>query len=143
MPTRPADALCQFVSPFLRFLREGLAGLNMSPARFQLLQTLSMEGERSMNELAERLSVSKRNVTSLVDSLEKDGLAKRQPHPTDRRSTLVVLTPTGAQRFSEAAKLQRTHLEGLLANLNERQQVEMAEALNALTHALTRGKSPD
>ncbi|MEM8916350.1 MAG: MarR family transcriptional regulator, partial [Pseudomonadota bacterium] len=65
--------------------------MNVSPARFQIMQTLSGGSSLSMAELADRLSVTKRNITTLVDGLERDGLASRHPHPTDRRSTLVEL----------------------------------------------------
>ncbi|MEL6338041.1 MAG: MarR family transcriptional regulator [Pseudomonadota bacterium] len=140
MTQSPADALCQFIPPFLRFLREGLVDLNMSPARFQLLQTLKQGGALTMIDLAERLSVTKRNVTTLVDGLEKDGFAIRHPHPTDRRSTLVALTAEGERAFAEAAEIQRVHLQGLLASLEPATQHEMAQALTQLTDALTTRK---
>lgn len=138
----PADALCQFIPPFMQFLREGLVGLNVSPARFQILQTLKQGGAQPMIDLADRLSVTKRNVTSLVDGLEKDGLATRRPHPTDRRSTLVELTTAGDRVFQRAAEIQRKHLQGLLANLDTTQQAEMAKALKHLTDALMNKKQP-
>jgi len=43
------------------------------------------------------LRVTPRNVTGLVDGLEADGLVARAAHPTDRRATLVSLTPRGAE----------------------------------------------
>lgn len=46
-----------------------------------------------MADLADALEVTPRNVTSLVDALEEEGLVKRQPHPTDRRATIVELRP--------------------------------------------------
>ncbi|MEM1277136.1 MAG: MarR family transcriptional regulator [Pseudomonadota bacterium] len=138
MARSPAEAICQFIPPFMRFLREGLVDLNMSPARFQLLQALDQEGALSMIDLAQRLSVTKRNITTLVDGLEKDGLATRQKHPTDRRSTLVGLTEEGRARFAKAAEIQRLHLKGLLENLDQAQQAEMARALSHLTSALTK-----
>lgn len=136
MTQSAADALCQFIPPFMRYLREGLAKVNMSPARFQIMQALSPQQALSMVELAARLSVTKRNITSLVDGLEKDGLAIRRPHPTDRRSTLVALTPAGAVAFSGAAEVQREHLAALLANLDATQQQEMALALRHLIDAM-------
>jgi hypothetical protein len=36
--------------------------------------------------------VSPRNVTGLVDGLAESGFVTREPHPTDRRATLVALT---------------------------------------------------
>ncbi|MEM9044244.1 MAG: MarR family transcriptional regulator [Pseudomonadota bacterium] len=137
MAISPAEAICQFVPPFMRFLRDGLAELNMTPARFQILQALNQGNGISMNELADRLSVTKRNVTTLVDGLEKEGLAIRKPHPTDRRSTLVSSTPDGKALFQKAADIQQQHLRGLMETLDETQQVEMTKALITLTAVLS------
>ncbi len=132
----PADTLCQFIPPFMRFLREGLIDMNMSPARFQILETLNSGGALTMVALADRLSVSKRNVTTLVDGLEKEGLAQRLPHPKDRRSTLVALTDHGEDIFAEAAAIQAKRLRALLAHLDTDQQTEMNAALLRLTALL-------
>jgi DNA-binding MarR family transcriptional regulator len=35
------------------------------------------------------------SVTNAVDRLEAQGLARRTPHPTDRRATLVEITDDG------------------------------------------------
>lgn len=94
-----------------------------------------------MVDLAERLSVTKRNITTLVDGLEHDGLATRSPHPTDRRSKLVELTSKGETTFREAAKYQRKHLENLVANLEPAEQKLMAQALVRLTDAMTSNRS--
>ena len=83
------------------------------------------------------LSVTKRNITTLVDGLEGDGLAMRRPHPTDRRSKLVALTKDGEATFREAAKFQRKHLESLIANLEPAQQDVLVSALVQLTDAIT------
>lgn len=144
MTISPADAICQFIPPFMRFLREGLVDLNMTPARFQILEAIKFGGAQTMVELAKQLSVTKRNVTSLVDGLEKDGLATRQPHPTDRRATLVQLTDEGERLFFKAAELQRQHLKDLFTSLEAEQQAEMSAALVQLTQALAaRKKNPE
>ncbi|MEM6891383.1 MAG: MarR family transcriptional regulator [Pseudomonadota bacterium] len=131
-----AHALCSFVPVFMRFLREGLAEVPISPARFQLLEALKKEGELSMVELAERLTVTKRNITSLVDGLESERLVGRIPHPTDRRSTLVKLTNNGDETFLKAAYVQKKHLSKLIDRLDETQKEEMTRTLNYLTKLL-------
>ena len=136
MSSPAADAICQFIPPFMRFLRNGLAEVNVSPARFQILQVLNQSGALSMVEVADRLFVTKRNITSLVDGLEKDGLATRCPHPSDRRSTLVELTAEGQALFAQAAEVQRKHLETLIANLDKGRQRDVAQALTELTKQL-------
>ena len=50
------------------------------------------------------LKVTPRNVTGLVDGLADAGLVTREPHPTDRRATLVTLTPAGASLMERMAR---------------------------------------
>jgi DNA-binding MarR family transcriptional regulator len=49
----------------------------------------------SIGDLAQSAGVSSRNVTGLVDTLERAGLAQRVPDRRDRRSVLAQITPTG------------------------------------------------
>jgi DNA-binding MarR family transcriptional regulator len=48
-----------------------------------------------MRVLAERWRCDASYITSIVDDLEEQGLANRQPHPRDRRIKTVALTPKG------------------------------------------------
>ena len=50
----------------------------------------------SMRSLATCIGNDPSNVTGLVDRLEARGLVAREPHPSDRRVTHVVLTAAGA-----------------------------------------------
>jgi DNA-binding MarR family transcriptional regulator len=45
--------------------------------------------------IAERLMVTTGSMTSLLDTLERRGLVRRQAHPSDRRGLLVHLTAEG------------------------------------------------
>jgi len=49
----------------------------------------------SIGDLAQSAGVSSRNVTGLVDTLERDGLALRVPDRRDRRSVRAQITPVG------------------------------------------------
>ncbi len=58
----------------------------------------------SMGELAAALGIDRPNATVLVDDLERQGLVRRRPHPTDRRAKLVEATRKGkgvARRANE------------------------------------------
>ncbi|HEY9763590.1 MAG TPA: MarR family transcriptional regulator [Trichocoleus sp.] len=48
-----------------------------------------------LSELAEKVLLSRSNLTRLIDRLEKAGLLRRESCPTDRRGTYAVLTETG------------------------------------------------
>ena len=63
----------------------------------KLLGALHRMGPQIMINLSDELGVTARNVTALVDALEKEGLVRRVPHETDRRATVVELTEEGAE----------------------------------------------
>lgn len=44
-------------------------------------------------ELAHRLDLSSASVTSVVDRLVRNGLVRREPHPSDRRSSVLRPAP--------------------------------------------------
>jgi len=61
----------------------------------QAVSYLIVHGDRGQNELAADLGLSSSASTALVDRLEREGIAERYPHPSDRRRTLVRLTSRG------------------------------------------------
>lgn len=63
-------------------------------ARGRVLWALQESGPVVMRALSEALAISPRTVTGLIDALEADGWVTRSPHPTDRRATVISLTPT-------------------------------------------------
>jgi DNA-binding MarR family transcriptional regulator len=52
-----------------------------------------------LGELAEQLEVTPRNVTGLIDHLERDGMVERVDDPDDRRSIYARLTPAGGKQI--------------------------------------------
>jgi DNA-binding MarR family transcriptional regulator len=52
-----------------------------------------------LGELADQLEVTPRNITGLIDHLERDGLVERIDDPDDRRLTYARLTAAGGRRI--------------------------------------------
>ncbi|MDX2216448.1 MAG: MarR family transcriptional regulator [Oculatellaceae cyanobacterium bins.114] len=48
-----------------------------------------------LSELADRVLLSRSNLTRLVDRLEKANLLRREPCPSDRRGMFAILTDAG------------------------------------------------
>src|SRR5579863_4620872 len=55
----------------------------------------SMDCPMAMKELGKRMHCDPSFVTLVADMLEKRGLARREPHPEDRRVKNIVLTDDG------------------------------------------------
>ncbi|AKB84476.1 MarR family winged helix-turn-helix transcriptional regulator [Methanococcoides methylutens] len=58
------------------------------------------EGEIMPSTLARYLDLKKSSVTSLIDTLEKDGLVCRKNDPSDRRKVLVSVTKKGIEHIN-------------------------------------------
>ena len=57
-----------------------------------------------MTELADRLGIVPRSVTTVVDALEEAGLVRREIDPRNRRAILLRLTDQGAARPRRPAR---------------------------------------
>ena len=72
-------------------------GYGLSESRLRVLTRLCHRPSRrlALGALAEGMDVTPRTMTDIIDVLERDGLVKRVPDPTDRRSVQAVITDAG------------------------------------------------
>ena len=94
--------------------REVSEALGMSFGRARALRRLARR-PLAMGELAAALGIDPPNATVLVDDLESQGLARRRPHPTDRRAKLVEATRKGKALARRADDILGTPPQGLSA----------------------------
>ncbi|MFC8452071.1 MarR family winged helix-turn-helix transcriptional regulator [Kitasatospora sp. NPDC057223] len=80
-----------------RLRSQGAGGRGLSAGALDVLARLSTAADEglSIGELARAAGVSSRNVTGLVDTLERDGLAQRVQDRRDRRSVRATITAAG------------------------------------------------
>ena len=78
-----------------KWSRSLLAADTPSLPRLKLLYALACEGPQRMGDLADRLDVTPRSVTALVDGLEAQGQVRRVADPTDRRATIIEIVAGG------------------------------------------------
>lgn len=108
-------------------LDERLRPIEQSTARMEALAAIYASPPRSPQiEIAKRLRIEGPTLTRMLDGLEKDGLVERLADPTDRRTKLLRLTPTGEDVLAtifEVADAPRMKLveglpDGTIAELN-------------------------
>ena len=85
----------------------------------------------TMSELSRMLLVSNGNATAVVDRLEADGMVRRTPSDTDRRTVYVALTPEGIAAFEAMATGHEAEVDKLFSGVTEAD-------LDALTEILKR-----
>ncbi len=94
-----------------------LKTLGLSVAQFDLISTLSEREGISQSELAERLYVTKGNVSGLVDRLVQAGLVQRRAIAGDRRSYAMHLTAEGRKLAEAGIALQHAYVNQTLGQL--------------------------
>src|SRR3954466_7331345 len=73
--------------------RQVLSGdVGLGVTETQAVSYLRVQGDGGRNERAADRGLSSGASTALVDRLEREGIAERYPHPSDRRRTLGRLT---------------------------------------------------
>ncbi|MED4761507.1 MarR family transcriptional regulator [Priestia megaterium] len=73
----------------------------ISTENFIVLELLYNKGPHTIQKISEKLSIPSGSITYVVDKLEKKEFVKREPSPTDRRASNVVLTNKGQNLFKE------------------------------------------
>lgn len=78
-------------------LEDQLADLGVSSHEGHLLTYVAVYGPCPVGELVRVFGLKKPTMTSMLDRLVARKLVTRKPHPDDRRSWLVGITPRGAR----------------------------------------------
>ena len=73
----------------------------MQGAQYRLLFYLNKIPMESMTNLGRTMHISKQHMTTLVDSLIKEGYVERQADPHDRRVICVKITEDGRNKLRE------------------------------------------
>ncbi len=121
-------------------LREFLrVNYNTTLPRFDVMAALHRnQTPMKMSELSRMLLVSNGNATTVIDRLEKDGLATRTPVKSDRRVVEVQLTDQGRAQFEIQATAHEAEVDQLFSGLGHD---ELDALRNMLKH--TKGDGDD
>lgn len=99
--TRVMGKLFTLAPRLVEILDLGAREYGMSYARGRVVAALTASGPVLMRALSEAVGVTPRTITGLIDALEADGWVERRAHPSDRRATIVALTPAAEVAFAK------------------------------------------
>jgi DNA-binding MarR family transcriptional regulator len=130
---RLADQLLRLSRRLHRSQRRLLEPLGITPAQARLLRTLAHCDEPPrMADLAQRLDVVPRAVTTLVDALEEGELLRRVPDPHNRRVIRIELSEGGRRTLADLRRARRTAAAEILAPLDDAGRAALTELLAVL-----------
>ena len=132
-PVQLADLLHGLTRRLRRAQAERLAPLGLTPAQERALRIMARgEEPLRMTELADRLGIVPRSLTTVIDALEEGGLVRREVDPSNRRAILLHLTERGSAVRDDMREARRRAAEELFAPLSGDDRKTLAELLTLL-----------
>jgi DNA-binding MarR family transcriptional regulator len=132
-PVQLADLLHGLTRRLRRAQAERLAPLGLTPAQERALRLIARAEEPPrMTEVADRLGIVPRSLTTVIDALEQAGLVRREIDPRNRRAILLRLTERGAAVRDELREARRRAAEDLFAPLPGADRETLAALLTQL-----------
>lgn len=120
-----------------RYLEVELRQHEVSLIHFNIMSALYKNGgEMTPSEIAEAVFREKNSITAVLNTLERQGLVRREPSTNDRRSVKVVITDKGWQEANRLNPVVQELSRKALAYL-EKQNVEaLVETMRRLREQL-------
>jgi len=101
-------------------------------AGFRILFTLWIAGPMEPRTLARLSAVTRASISSVLNTLERDGLVHRRRESTDRRIVTVDLTPTGRAEVAAAFREHNAREQAWTSALTGAERRQLAGLLHRL-----------
>lgn len=112
------------------------AGGGLSPTLTAALASIDNHGPLTPSELADRERVKRPTATRLIATLEQSGYVARTSDPSDRRSSLIAVTPEGRDLMRTLRTRKDAYLARRLAGLTPDERETLARAADLLERLL-------
>lgn len=121
--------LARFYNQSIRLSNQHLKKWDLTIAQFDLLVQIGAHQPISQQELAEKLLVTKGNMTQMLAKVEKSGLIERKQ---EWRTKLISLTEKGEQLFEEIVPIQEQFQAAQFHSLTKDEQKQLLTLLKKL-----------
>ena len=105
-------------------------GVKITLVQAGILFLLKQKNGRTMSEASQILSLDNSTITGLTDRLEKSGFVKRQADPSDRRVSLIHITPEGLGEADRARIVINAVNEEIKADFTKKEIETFKKVLN-------------
>ena len=110
-------------------LKNNIKGYNINTTEFSVLEFLYHKGEKTIQQIRERILVASGSTTYVVDNLEKKGYVTRKPCEDDKRIYYVNLTPQGKELIMKIFPKHKENTKKLFQNFKKEEVVQLKNLL--------------
>lgn len=118
------------------------ARFDLSLSQLKAISAFKDNGLMTMKDLAQHAMVKLPNMTTMVDSLIKEGIAERKKDDSDRRKVFVALTPRGKKIRKRFLESRRKTALALFSSLDEKDKNNLLQSLDTVCSILEKTIHP-
>jgi DNA-binding MarR family transcriptional regulator len=141
----PLGTLLSILTSFevlARYLEVELKPYEVSLIRFNIMSTLFKNGgEMTPSEIAESVFREKNSITAVLNTLERQGVVRREPSTNDRRSVKVVITDKGWNEANRLNPIAQELSRKCLSCLEKGKVEDLVETMRTIRESLLPGIS--
>jgi DNA-binding MarR family transcriptional regulator len=120
-----------------RFLEVELKRYKASLIRFNIMSALFINGgEMTPSEIAESVFREKNSITAVINTLEREGVVRREPSTSDRRSVKVVITDKGWKEANRLSPIAQELSRDVLSCMDKKQVEELVACMRTIRESL-------
>jgi len=107
-------------------------GVDLSPIEILVLRTLVEHGEVTQQQLAQRISKDKAQITRLIQGLVKKKLIVKQRNPYDKRSFLIAAKDKVKKKMINFIGHERNLVQKMLEGASDKEIKNMGKMLELM-----------
>ena len=112
--------------------------MHLERSAYGILCQLADEGPQRLGALATAFGLDPSTITRQVKALEDSGLATRETDPSDRRASILDLTPEGREALDTTRTHRRGRLFEAMSDWSLEERTEFGRLLERFNHAVDR-----
>ena len=113
-------------------LKKTLKNYPVNVTEFAVMEFLYSKGEKSIQEIRDRILLASGSATYVVDNLEKKGYVNRKISQKDKRVTYIKLTEVGKKLMDDIFPIHKINTKKIFDDLTKEELVTLKEILKKM-----------
>ena len=113
-------------------LKKTLKNYPINATEFSVMEFLYSKGEKSIQEIRDRILLASGSATYVVDNLEKKGYIMRNVSQKDKRVTYIRLTEEGMKLIDDIFPIHKKNTKRIFEKINDKELVILNEILKKI-----------
>ena len=113
-------------------LKKTLKNYPINATEFSVMEFLYSKGEKSIQEIRDRILLASGSATYVVDNLERKEYVRRIVNQNDRRVTYIKLTEAGKDLINDIFPTHKKNTKNIFNDLTNEELITLKEILKKI-----------